>query len=91
MSNNDFLSCELDSITTAAVFGIISAEGALDLSEDIFLFFSIDATGFSYGAVPIKISALTYSEYAARGFNIENDFNPSIIPANAADGELIVQ
>lgn len=88
MSNNEYLSCQLDSISTAAVFGIFSV---LDLSEDVFLGFSIDATGFSYGAVPIKISTLTYSEYAARGFNLENDFSPSVIPTDAADGELVVK
>ena len=48
---------------------------------------TVDGTGFSYGAVPIKVSTLTYSEYAARGFNLENDFSPSVIPANAADGK----
>ena len=48
---------------------------------------TVDGTGFSYGAVPIKVSTLTYSEYAARGFDLENDFSPSVIPANAADGK----
>ena len=75
-------------ISTAAVVGVFSVEGIIDISEDLVLGFSIDATGFSYGAVPIKISTLTYSEYAARGFNLENDFGPSVIPADAADGEL---
>ena len=75
------------SILTAAVFSIISIGGIIDLTEGIIAGFSIVATGFSYGAVPIKISTLTYSEYAARGFNLENDFSPSVIPANAADGE----
>ena len=74
----------------AAVFGVPSNEGIIDISEDIGTGFAIDASGFSYGAVPIKISTLTYSEYAARGFNLEDDFSPSVIPANAADGELLV-
>ncbi len=91
MKYNTHLSFELDSISTAAVFGISSNEGILDLSEDFVLDFLIDATGFSYGAVPIKISSLTYSEYAARGFNLESDFSPSVIPASAADGELLVK
>ena len=73
----------------AAVFGVPSNEGIIDISEDIGTGFAIDASGFSYGAVPIKISTLTYSEYAARGFNLEDDFSPSVIPANAADGELL--
>ena len=80
---------ELDSISTAAVFGIPSNNGIIDVSEGIFDTTFIDATGFSYGAVPIKISTLTYSEYAARGFNLEDDFSPSVIPANAADGEYV--
>ena len=63
-------------------------EGIIDISEELVVGFAIDATGFSYGAVPIKISTLTYSEYAARGYNLEDDFSPSVIPADAADGEL---
>lgn len=70
----------------AAVFGVPSNEGIIDISEDIGTGFAIDASGFSYGAVPIKISTLTYSEYAARGFNLEDSFDSSVIPANPASG-----
>ena len=44
------------------------------------------SSGFSYGAVPIKISTLTYTEYQARGFNIESDFDEGDVPDDAADG-----
>lgn len=61
----------------------------IDLLEGLTLGTNIGATGFSYGAVPIRISTLTYSEYAARGFDIGNDFNSSVIPANPAVGMLL--
>ena len=46
----------------------------------------LQSTGFSYGTVPIRTYTLTYSEYAARGFNLEDSFDSSVIPANAASG-----
>lgn len=46
------------------------------------------ASGFSYSAVPIKISTLTYTEYQARGFDLEDDFDAGDVPVDAADGKL---
>ena len=48
----------------------------------------MESSGFSYGAVPIRISTLTYSEYEAKGFNLEDDFDAVDVPNDAADGKL---
>ena len=48
------------------------------------------SSGFSYGTVPIRVYSLTYSEYAATGFNLEDSFDTNIIPANAANGLLLL-
>ena len=47
---------------------------------------TLSYTGFSYSFVPVMMSVITYSDYIARGFNLEDDFNPSMIPASAGDG-----
>ena len=45
-------------------------------------------TGNSYGVAKVKVSFLTYSGYAERGFNLEDNFDPSVIPASPADGTM---
>ena len=44
------------------------------------------SSGFSYDRVPIRVYSLTYSEYEAAGFNLEDSFDANVIPANAANG-----
>ena len=50
---------------------------------------TLSSTGFSYSFVPVMTSVITYSDYIARGFNLEDDFNPSMIPASAGDGMFL--
>jgi hypothetical protein len=70
----------------AAVFGFSSDRGVIGITEGIEYENFLQYSGFSYGAVPISINTLTYSEYAARGLNLEDSFDSSVIPANAASG-----
>ena len=70
----------------AAVFSFSSDRGAIDITEGIRYHDSLQSIGFSYGKVPIRMYTLTYSEYAARGFNLEDSFDSSVIPANPASG-----
>ena len=63
-----------------------SEEGSINATEGDSVLVSILVSGFAYGNVTLRISALTYSEYAARGFNLEDEFDPSVIPMDAADG-----
>ena len=67
------------------------SEGAevIHTVEDSSPDFDFRVTGYSYGSVGVQVSILTYSEYAARGFNLSQDeFDASVIPINAADGML---
>lgn len=70
----------------AVIHEFLSDDGIIDVTEgqpytDILLI-----SGFSYGSIPIRISTLTYSEYTARGYDLEDDFDPSVIPIDPADG-----
>ena len=56
--------------------------------EDSIPKFNFRLTGYSYSYVDVQVSILTYSEYAARGFNLQDEFDASVIPTNAADGML---
>lgn len=71
----------------AGVFGFSSDEGVIDITEGVDYEDFLQSTGFTYSSVPIRIYTLTYSEYAARGYNLANDFDSSVIPANAASGQ----
>ena len=73
----------------AAVFELPSDEGVIDIIEGGQYEEALRSSGFSYGSVPIRVYSLTYSEYTARGFNLEDDFDSNVIPANAADGLLL--
>jgi hypothetical protein len=70
----------------AAVFGFSSNRGVIGITEGIEYVNFLQYSGFSYGAVPISVNSLTYSEYAARGLNLEDSFDSSVIPSNAASG-----
>ena len=70
----------------AAVFGFSSDRGVIDITEGVEYEDYLMSTGFSYATVPIQMSTLTYSQYAARGFNLEDSFGSNVIPANAASG-----
>ena len=72
----------------AAIFNELqSDDGIIDIIEGLPFSDVLFVRGFSYGPIPIRISTLTYSEYEARGFNLEDDFNTSVIPIDAADGK----
>ena len=68
-----------------------SGEDLIATTEGQLLFIPIFFSGFSYGNVFVRISTLTYSEFAARGFNVEDEFAPDEIPAMAADGMLLLR
>ena len=70
----------------AAVFSFSSDRGVIDITEGVEYEDYLQSTGFSYGTVPIRVYTLTYSEYSARGFNLEDSFDSSAIPTNAASG-----
>ena len=66
-----------------------SEEGFIDVNEGILNFTPFETEGFSYGSIPVRMYLFTYSEYAARGFNLTDDFDSDDIPADAVDGLLI--
>ena len=68
------------------MFGFSSDRGSIDITEGREYEDSLQYSGFSYGAVPISITTLTYSEYADRGYILEDTFDSSAIPSNAASG-----
>jgi hypothetical protein len=71
------------------VFELPSEEGVISIVEGVEYEEDLISSGFSYGTVPIRVYSLTYSEYAASGFSLEDSFDSSVIPANAADGSLL--
>lgn len=80
------------------LYSLVGVSITLDSGEDLIattegqlLIFPVSFSGFSYGIVFVRISTLTYSEYAARGFNVEDEFAPDEIPAMAADGMLLLR
>ena len=75
-------------ILLGVVIELQSDEGLIDALEGEVAYRQILASGFSYGAIPVRVSILTYSEYAARGFNLSDEFDFDVIPPNAADGTL---
>ena len=73
----------------AAVFELPSVEGVIDILEGEEYEEELRSSGFSYSTVPIRVYSLTYSEYTARGYTLEDDFDSNVIPADAADGMLV--
>ena len=66
-----------------------SSEGVINATEGNSPRIGMSIVGFSYGSVTIMVSILTYSEYAARGYSLENDFDPDLIPTSAADSGFL--
>ena len=76
---------------TLPVAGVISAgppDGLVDLTEGAILFQQISGAGFAYGEVLVRVTALTYSQFAAQGFDLLNFFDVDDIPDAAADSML---
>ena len=44
---------------------------------------TIIRNGFSYGSTPLRVLLLTYDEYRARGFNLDDSYPMRPIPADA--------
>ena len=44
---------------------------------------TITRSGFSYGSIPLRVLLLTYDEYTARGFNLDDNYPMRPIPADA--------
>ena len=80
------LTCTLYCSCIGLVIETDSSEGVINATEGDFFAISLSAIGNSYDLVPVMITALSYSEYAERGFNLENHFDPNLIPTSAADG-----
>ena len=77
------------------VIALESEQGLIDVVEgdhyNIAIAGSITISGFSYGAIPLHVSLLTYSAYyESRGSNLRDEFESAVIPANSADGKLPV-
>ena len=73
------------------VITLESEQGLIDVVEgdhDITASGFITTTGFSYGAIPLYVLFLNYSGYESLGFNLRNEFESPVIPANSADGKL---
>ena len=72
------------------VITLESEQGLIDVVEGDFhaTAGSITTSGFSYGAIPLHVSLLTYSAYESRGFNLREEFESAVIPATSADGKL---
>ena len=68
--------------------GLVTDDSVTRATEGELILIPVLFSGFSYGQLYVRITALTYSEFAARGFNIEDEFSPDDIPAMSADGML---
>ena len=72
------------------VISLESDQGVIDVMEgdsDVTASGTFSISGFSYGAIPLRVSFLNYSAYESRGFNLRDDFASADIPQNSADGE----
>ena len=72
------------------VIELQSDEGLINAFEGEVAYHQLLASGFSYGAIPVRVSILTYSEYTARGFNLGDEFDSDVIPPDAADGTVLI-
>ena len=80
------LHCYVMKLYIGALFELASDEGLIDIVEGEVAINFILTNGFSYGAVPIRVSTLTYSEFTERGYNLADHFDSDDIPVDAADG-----
>ena len=60
-----------------------------DITEGDIETLPIVPSGFSYGAIPVVVSLITYSQYMDRGFNLTEGFLPEDVPFDAATGKTI--
>ena len=72
------------------MFELRSREGLIDIIEGESVSNDVLTSGFSYGAVPIRVSTMTYSEFTAGGYNLSDSFDSDQIPTDAADGRLML-
>ena len=66
-----------------------SSEGLINTTEGHLPDIQLTILGYSYDSVTVMTSVLTYSEYAAGGYSLEDNFNPDLIPPSAADGMFL--
>ena len=66
-----------------------SSEGVINTTEGRFQDIQLTIVGYSYDTVTVMTSVLTYSEYTASGYRLEDNFNPDMIPPTAADSMLL--
>lgn len=69
----------------------MSDEGLIDIIEGKDVVNYVLTSGFSYGAVPIRVSTMTYSEFTAGGYNLSDSFDSDQIPVDAANGRLMLE
>ena len=50
----------------------------------------VRTSGFSYGNIPVNISLITYAEFMNMGFNLTDEFAVEDLPADAAEGRLLL-
>ena len=48
---------------------------------------TLTRNGFSYAAIPLRVLLLTYDEYTARGFNLDDSYPMRPIPADAGKSQ----
>ena len=48
---------------------------------------TLTRNGFSYAAIPLRVLLLTYDEYRARGFNLDDSYPMRPIPADAGKSQ----
>ena len=67
----------------------MSDDGFIDITEgQTYRADFVLTSGFAYGDIPIRVSTLTYSQFEARGFSLDDDFDSNGTPDAAADGML---
>ena len=71
------------------MFELTSDEGLIDIIEGEGVTNYILASGFSYGAVPIRVTTMTYSDFTAGGYNLSHSFDSDEVPVDAADGMVM--
>lgn len=70
------------------VIELDSVDGFIDITEGQGYIGYFLTSGFAYGSIPIQVSTLTYSQFEARGFSLDDEFDSDGIPFDAADGML---
>ena len=68
-------------LTVGVQIAMAPREVVITEGEAISLTFT--RNGFSYGSTPLRVLLLTYDEYRARGFNLDDSYPMRPIPADA--------